>query len=443
MSIKIYEEYKGTPVRWINKIPKHWDLLPTKRAFRRKKETNAGMKVDNRLALTMKGVVKRSLDDLEGLQASEYENYQIFKEGDLSFKLIDIQNIKTSRVGIVPEEGIMSPAYIRLSRTGRIEPKYAYWYFMKLYHECIFNELGGGVRQTIGPEELLSLPLTYPPKGEQLAIASFLDHETAKIDALITEHERLIELLQEKRQAVISHAVTKGLNPNVLMKNSGVDWLGEVPEHWETPSLGVLIERGELGENHNSSEGNNGVPVIKMGNLGRGSIRLEKVEFLPEDIHVEDASLLNHGDFLFNTRNSLDLVGKVAIWRDELPIATYNSNILRIRFNTLKISSTEYVSYFFNSRLGLSQLRILAKGTTSVAAIYYKDLTSFRIFLPPLAEQLAIAKHLDSACTTLDNLIFKSESSVQLLQERRSALISAAVTGQIDVRDLSAGEEIA
>ncbi len=157
---------------------------------------------------------------------------------------------------------------------------------------------------------------------------------------------------------------------------------------------------------------------------------------MPDGIEFSDSKALRNGDFLFNTRNSLDLVGKVAIWRGELPRAIYNSNILRIAFIPAKVASHEFMSYFFNSKFGLSQLRALTKGTTSVAAIYYKDLTSLRVILPPANEQHAIAKYLDCACATLNTLSAEAQRAIDLLQERRSALISAAVTGQIDERGL-------
>src|ERR1017187_9598242 len=158
MSFPHYPKYKDSGVEWWGELPEDWQLLPAKRSFSRKKELNFGMKCENRLSLTLGGVVPRALDDLDGLQASEFETYQICFADDLVFKLIDLQNIKTSRVGLVPEMGIMSPAYIRVQPDKtKVIPKYAYWFFTNLYNRCIFNELGGGVRQTISSEELLLL----------------------------------------------------------------------------------------------------------------------------------------------------------------------------------------------------------------------------------------------------------------------------------------------
>jgi type I restriction enzyme S subunit len=275
--------------------------------------------------------------------------------------------------------------------------------------------------------------VSRPPLPEQTQIAVFLDRETAKIDELVAEQRRLVALLKEKRQAVISHAVTRGLNPDAPLKPSGIEWLGDVPEHWRVVNLSAMVECAQLGGNLDSSESEEGIPVIKMGNLDRGFVKTNKIEFLAVGAQYDESLLLKHGDFLFNTRNSLDLVGKVAMWREELPVALYNSNVLRIGFRK-ESAIPAYMNYFFNSDLGLSQLRMIAKGTTSVAAIYYKDLASLQITVPPLEEQHSIAKELDVAGANLNGLILEAQRAIDLLQERRTALISAAVTGQIDVR---------
>jgi type I restriction enzyme S subunit len=290
---------------------------------------------------------------------------------------------------------------------------------------------------SITQEILKNTDLWLAPLPEQKQIAKFLDHETAKIDLLIAKQQALIALLKEKRQAVISHAVTKGLNPNAKMKDSGVEWLGQVPEEWKVIKLGITISKATLGGNHPAGEGEEGLPLIKMGNLGRGSIKLQKVENIPIREPYEEEHLLSEGDFLFNTRNSLDLVGKVSIWRGELGKALYNSNILRVRFREDFVGSTAYMNHLFNSDLGLSLLRLVAKGTTSVAAIYYKELSALIFCLPPVAEQMEIAAYLDSKLGRFEGLINGAEAAVDLLQERRTALISAAVTGKIDVRDFA------
>jgi len=211
-------------------------------------------------------------------------------------------------------------------------------------------------------------------------------------------------------------------------KGSGVEWLGDIPETWYTMKFGLTNSSATLGGNFLASESEEGIPVIKMGNLGRGEIILKKIEYLPVSESYENEYILKNGDFLFNTRNSLDLVGKVAIWGEELESALYNSNILRITFYNKFVDSTSFMNYLFNSSLGLSQLRLIAKGTTSVAAIYYKELRSLVFAMPPVNEQKLIADFLDHETAKIDNLIEKQQQLIKLLKEKRQAVISHAVT---------------
>lgn len=321
----------------------------------------------------------------------------------------------------------------KVSPTVEADQKFLF-YLIKLVAPKLaeFDAHGSTMRHI--KKESLSERLHVPTLVEQTQIARFLDHETARIDVLIYEQQRLIELLKEKRQAVISHAVTKGLDPTVPMKDSGVEWLGEVPHNWKVIKFGITHEKAELGGNYEAGESEDGLPLIKMGNIGRGKIKLDKVECVSIDQNVDLAHTLKEGDFLFNTRNSLDLVGKVCVWRGELASALYNSNILRISFKNNLVGSSGFVNYLFNSDLGLEQLRLIARGTTSVAAIYYKDLSSLSFAFPPPSEQREIEGFLDIKTSQLDDLVNVAEQTIVLIKERRSALISAAVTGKIDVR---------
>ena len=211
-------------------------------------------------------------------------------------------------------------------------------------------------------------------------------------------------------------------------KWSGIEWLGETPKSWKPIKFGITNSSAELGGNYLAGEGEEGIPVIKMGNLGRGVVNLNKVERLPQHENFDSKHLLKNGDFLFNTRNSLDLVGKVSMWRGELDHAVYNSNVLRITFHDHFVDSTAFMNYLFNSSLGLSQLRLIAKGTTNVAAIYYKELTCLVFSLPPTEEQHKIANFLDHETAKLDALIEKQQQLIKLLKEKRQAVISHAVT---------------
>jgi type I restriction enzyme S subunit len=198
------------------------------------------------------------------------------------------------------------------------------------------------------------------------------------------------------------------------------------PKDWEEKKLTELVIKARLGGNYENSESNMGIAVIKMGNIGRGRINLDLIQYLPltEDYNTED--VLKKGDLLFNTRNTLDLVGKVAIWQNELPMAIYNSNLLKLEFNGKYVSSNYFMNYVFNSYRGIKQLKSFATGTTSVAAIYGRDLMNFKVYLPSIEEQnviIRILSPLDESITLTENLL-----SQKLLLKK--ALMQQLLTGK-------------
>lgn len=202
--------------------------------------------------------------------------------------------------------------------------------------------------------------------------------------------------------------------------------LGPIPIDWEVKRLKEILIEGKLGGNYENAEANNGIPVIKMGNLGRAVMKINKIQYLPLDGDYNKDDVLKEGDLLFNTRNTLELVGKVAIWRNELPLAIYNSNIMRMKFNEGLVGSNYFMNFAFNSHYGLSQLRGIATGTTSVAAIYGRDLETIKFLLPPLPEQQKIAAIL----STWDEAISKTQQLIMQLKERNRGLQQQLLTGR-------------
>jgi len=446
MSFPRYPQYKDSGVEWLGEVPGHWALKRLKQAChvfpsnvdKKSYDGETPVQLCNYTDVYYNDTIVAGTDFMAATATEDQVAKFTLRAGDT---IITKDSETADDIAIAAYVPADLPGVICGYHLSMIRPiQEANGAFVKRLFDstyvksCVAVRANGLTRVGLGQYEIDNLDLPFPPLPEQTQIAAFLDRETAKIDALVAEQRRLMALLKEKRQAVISHAVTRGLNPDAPMKPSGIEWLGDVPAHWDAPYLGALIETADLGGNYESSESGDGIPLIKMGNLDRGFIKTSKVEYLPAETDFSKSFILNRGDFLFNTRNSLDLVGKVAIWRNELPHAIYNSNILRISFKKQKVGSTEFMNHFFNSDLGLSQLRLVAKGTTSVAAIYYKDLTTIRVVLPPIAVQHSIVEYLQDVCAKFDTLTTEAQRAIDLLQERRTALISAAVTGQIDVR---------
>lgn len=293
----------------------------------------------------------------------------------------------------------------------------------------------------LNAEELGSCGVPLPPLPEQQAIAAFLDREVAKIDALVAEQRRLIELLAEKRQAVISHAVTKGLNPTAPLKPSGIDWLGDIPEGWEVVRLKhVTLERCDgpfgsgLKSDHYTDEGTR---VIRLQNI-------KALEFNDEDsafINAVYASteLIRHevvsGDLLIaGLGDDRNLVGRACVAPEGIEPAIVKADCFRFRLNTRK-TNTRFIAFQLNVSAPVDAGR-LANGTTR-ARIPLSEMGERAIALPPVAEQHAISAHLVEAQCAFDSLTSAASSAITLLQERRAALISAAVTGKIDVRELA------
>ena len=203
-------QMKDSGIEWIGEIPQAWDVLKTKYCFRYKKEI-AGINSDkfDRLALTMQNVIKRAKDDSNGLQPEKFETYQILRRNELVFKLIDLQNVSTSRVGLSPYDGIVSPAYIIITPKSNILAKYAEKYYYTLWKNQIFNALGDdGVRSNLGKDDLLNIPIPVPPLAEQERIAGFLDAKCAEVDALIAEKQNQLATLEEYKKSVIFEYVT-------------------------------------------------------------------------------------------------------------------------------------------------------------------------------------------------------------------------------------------
>lgn len=426
-TLKPYPSYKESNIPWIGMLPDSWDVVPTKRKFSRVKEVNTGMKCENRLALTKFGVIPRKLNDSEGLQTSDYEGYQIFEAGDLAFKLIDLQNIKTSRVGYVPTKGIMSPAYIRLVNQGNFNTRYAYWYFMALYWTQVFNGLGGGVRQTLGQEELGEIPLPSPSDLEQAEIANFLDAETSKIDDLMARQQELINILDEKKHILVLEAVTKGLQAKKEFIATGIDWMPLIPEGWSTSKIKNIFQikkriAGTLGHDVLSIT-QSGLKIKDLeSNEGQLSMDYSKYQL----VEIGDFAM-NHMDLL---TGYVDIAAAPGVTSPDYRVFSIrNSNLHFPKFYLLLLQISYKSKLFYPFGQGSSQMGRWRLPTDAFNEFVYP--------VPPYEEQKAICEYVSAQIEGIDQLIDQANKAINLLKEHRTSLIFSAVTGKIDVRNLS------
>jgi type I restriction enzyme S subunit len=282
------------------------------------------------------------------------------------------------------------------------------------------------------------LAVPVPNEEEQRAIAAFLDRETAKIDALVSEQERLIALLQEKRQAVITQAVTKGLDPDVPMKESGVEWIGEIPSHWTMKPLmrltqpdrpimyGIVLPGPDVGV---------GVPILKGGNVKPARMNLESLARTTEEIEAPYArARLRAGDLVYAIRGT---IGDCELVPPELENCNITQDVARVA--PLLEVDADWLRFALLSHPLQEHLACGSLGA-AVRGVNIFDLKRVSVPMPPQAEQVAISVRLRNVCATIDELIDGANNSERLLLERRAALITAAVTGQIDVRGLASAE---
>lgn len=438
MSFPRYPKYKESGIEWVGVVPSHWRVEPLFGSVRECDEPNVGMKESNLLSLSYGRIVRKDMLSNDGLLPESFETYQIVRPGDIVLRLTDLQNDKRSlRSALVTELGIITSAYLAV-RPTEADSRFLS-YLLRAYDVTkVFYSMGGGLRQAMKFDDLKRLPVLLPSQGEQTGIADFLDCETAKIDALVAEQQRLIELLKEKRQAVISHAVTKGLNPDAPMKPSGIEWLGDVPAHWEVGSLRRISKRLVVGiaEAATHAYADVGIPILRSTNIRPGKIIGDILFIDPAFAGDRGTKQIQAGDLVtVRTGNA----GVTAV----IPKNLDGCQCFTMLITTLhKTYSADFYCYWMNSVQAQSYFSLEGWGTAQVN-ISVPILKDLPIPIPPHFEQGRIVDYLDSQLSRLDELSIEAERAIELLQERRTALISSAVTGQIDVRELVKKKEAA
>lgn len=432
--MKRYTEYKDSGIEWIGVIPSEWSIVSTKRLFQNNK-CIVGDNVDGyeRLALTMNGVIKRSKEDAAGLQPEKFESYQILRKNELVFKLIDLENIKTSRVGLSPFTGIVSPAYITLSNT-ETDNRFYYYFYMFMYYNNVFNNLGGaGVRSTLNSKDLLNIPVPKVLYATRQLIADYLDQKSAAIDTLITDKQKLIDLLKEKRQAIISEAVTKGLDKDALMIDSGIEWIGEIPKGWDVKKLRYLgsCQNGlsKAGEYFGS-----GYPFVSYGDVYKNYELPQAVEGLVESTEVEreSCSVIRGDVFFTRTSETIEEVALTSTCLSTVENATFAGFLIRFRPYTHYEISPEFSKYYFRSQIHRAYF-VKEMNLVTRASLSQELLKNLPVVLPPIEEQQVIADYLEKKTTAIDTLITEITLQIEKLKEYRQSIISEVVTGKVAI----------
>lgn len=433
MSFPAYPVYKDSGVDWLGEIPEGWSIKPLWVLFRRHKLT--GFPGEQLLSVYRDyGVIpKASRDDNFNKPSDDLDAYQLVQVGDLA---INKMKAWQGSVGISSHKGIVSPAYHVYAPSHSEAPQYLHHLFRcnEYIAGYLANSKGIRVNQwDLEPQQHSRMPVLLPSFQEQTQIARFLDHETARIDALIEEQQRLIELLKEKRQAVISRAVTKGLDPTVPMKDSGVEWLGEVPAHWELTRVGwqCIVGNGCTPARDNLGYWEDGhYPWLNSSKVNFDRV-VDADQFVTSKALKECAlPIVKPGSVLMAITGEGKTRGMVTITEIE---ATINQHVAFIEPRGERLVAT-YLHDWLSANYSRIRHDSADWGSTK-AAITCADIRVYPLPLPPKEEQEVICQFVGSKSALFDGLMSSAEENVGLLQERRAALISAAVTGKIDVRD--------
>ena len=448
MSFPRYPAYKDSGVEWLGSVPAHWRVERLKHIAtvfpsnvdKKSYDDEAPVRLCNYTDVYYNDEIREDMDLMMATATAEQIEKFSLRAGDTIITKDSETSDDIAISAYVPNDlpGVVCGYHLSMVRpksggNGRFLKRFFDSQVAKAQAAVTANGL---TRVGLGQYAIDNLHITVPPLEEQVGIGAFLDRETAKIDALVAEQEQLITLLKEKRQAVISHAVTKGLDPSVPMKDSGVEWLGEVPAHWEVKALKFVatVQTGVAKGKDNTGKETVVVPYLRVANVQDGYLALDDMAEIAIPSSDLPRYLLRSGDVLMNEGGDFDKLGRGHVWRAEIEPCIHQNHVFAVRPHSVApewlntVTSSSYAQFYFMSR---------SKQSTNLASISSTSIMELPVVLPPQSEQEQLLTFLERSTAQLKSLIEEAVLSIELLRERRSALISAAVTGQIDVRRLA------
>ncbi|UGB29950.1 restriction endonuclease subunit S [Metabacillus sp. B2-18] len=436
-NLKPYGEYKDTEYDWLGDVPEHWKRVTVRSITKLSNERN-GTRDDLELLSVYReyGVIRKSSrDDNHNVESQDLSNYKFVDNG---YIVLNKMKMWQGSLGVSKYRGIVSPAYIVCKLVGELNFKYIHYLLRSPQFKTQYNRISYGVR--IGQwdmryDDFKNIKLYLPPLDEQEQIVKYLDSQLAKINKFIKSKKKLISVLKEQKQAVINEAVTKGINPNVKMKPSGVDWLSDIPEHWEVRRLKNL-GKATIGLTYSPADlvDETGTLVLRSSNIKDGRIELSNNVFVKKDIPEKLRTKIN--DILICSRNgSRELVGKSAMIDKTSAGLSFGAftTVFRSEYNT-------FLFQVFNSMLFKYQCGTFF--TSTINQLTINNLNRLVVPFPPVKEQEEIVSHLINETKVFDKGIETIEREIYLITEYRTRLISDVVTGKVDVRNAIVDEII-
>jgi type I restriction enzyme S subunit len=430
---------KVTNLPWVDQVPSHWELVPNRALLRKRKvlvgDRHTGYRL---LSLTKSGVIVRDISTGRGKFSADMGTSQEVREGDLVFCLFDVPETPRT-VGLSKHYGMITGAYTVFGCKDNQLARFLEAFYIAMDDRKLLSPLYSGLRNTIPPPVLLGQKTPLPPAAEQAAIVRFLDHADRKIRRYIRAKQKLIKLLEEQKQAIIHRAVTRGLDPNVRLKPSGVEWLGDVPEHWDVRKLkdvagvqtGLTLGKVYLGSSTKS------YPYLRVANVQVGRVDLSHVKHIDVPEREAAGAMLRPGDVLMTEGGDIDKLGRGCVWHAEIPVCLHQNHVFAVRCNRTLLLP-EFLEGLMASEHGRTFFQLTAKQTTNLAATNSTTLRTFLILLPPLDEQQAIIDDIARRTDAVSRALEDAHSEIILLREYRIRLIADVVTGKLDVRDAAA-----
>lgn len=416
-------EMKDSGIEWVGAIPATWQMHPLYYYFCERKCRNTLGKENNLLSLSYGRVIRKDINTVDGLLPENYNGYNIIEKDDIVLRLTDLQNDKRSlRTGLVREHGIITSAYTTIKANRELVPEF-FQYLLHSYDvmKVLYN-MGSGVRQGLNFSELSKMPLISPDMLEQKRIADFLNSKCSDIDAISADIQKEIEILEQYKRSVITEAVTKGLNPDVEMKDSGIEWVGNIPAHWDVrPLYYYFAERKKknyLGQEQNLLSLSYGKVIRKDINTSEG--------LLPDSFN--GYNIIEPGDIVLRLT---DLQNDKRSLRTGL---VKEHGIITSAYVTLKAAKEVVPEYFHYLLHAYDVMKVLYNMGNGVRqGLNYSELSKMHIVAPPIDEQKNIAAYLDAKCKEIESIIESKKQQLTVIDSYKKSLIYEYVTGKKEV----------
>lgn len=422
-------EMKDSGIEWIGEVPNDWRIVRNKNAFVCNKElVGEKSELTQLLSLTTRGIKKKDINNAEGKLPESFDTYQFVKENDIVMCLFDL-DCSAVFSGISPFDGMISPAYRVLSCKECMEPRYADYWFRYISNGRKFNHYAKNIRYTLSYEEFSTLPLLLPKKSEQRRIADYLDRKCSQIDAIIARQQEVIEKLKAYKLSVITEAVTKGLNPDVPMKDSGVEWIGEIPEHWQLTKIKWVADTcsGGTPPSGDLSFYDGGINWVCSYDLHEDAIKCTQRTLSEEGAEIIAGKMQKPNSILIAMYGGSGTIG--------------NSGILSCYARTNQaVCSVYFDEKLMNPKFALYQTIFMRKywmyyavGSRKDPNISQDTIRNMHYIIPPMQEQEAIVEWIESRINVVECIQRKKSNIIEKLADYKKSLIYEVVTGKKEV----------